>query len=184
MRRTPLMLACVAATIVIATSSAGATMRITGDRGGLLVSYAARFLEARVSGEKVVIDGPCYSACTLAIGILPRDQVCVTPKAVLGFHAAWRPNRTGAKIQAAEATRAMYDVYPPDVREWIDRRGGLTTHMILLRGQELATMVQSCTTPAAPAAATAHAGLNDQRNDSPVMREAPRRATYAARQAR
>ena len=44
--------------------------------------------DMRDSGEHVVIDGPCLSACTLLTGIIPSDRVCVTQRAVLGFHAA------------------------------------------------------------------------------------------------
>src|SRR6516164_9684431 len=71
-------------------SSARAMILITADRGGLITDYAERFLSARATGEQVVIDGACLSACTLVVGMLPRDKICATPKAVLGFHAAWR----------------------------------------------------------------------------------------------
>ena len=70
MRHSVLLVACVAAALV-SVAPAGATMRITGDRGGLIISYAERFMAARASGESVVIDGACLSACTLAVGILP-----------------------------------------------------------------------------------------------------------------
>jgi hypothetical protein len=58
----------------LATTSmlhANAAQRITSDRGGLLIDYAERFAAASASGERVIIDGPCLSACTLAIGMLP-----------------------------------------------------------------------------------------------------------------
>jgi hypothetical protein len=38
----------------------------------------------------------------------------------------------------------MYEVYPPNVRKWIDRHGGLSEQMILLKGCELAAMVPPC----------------------------------------
>jgi hypothetical protein len=69
MRRIILMLANFG---MISTLPAGATQWITSDRGGLLVDYAERFAAASDSGERVVIDGLCLSACTLAIGMLPR----------------------------------------------------------------------------------------------------------------
>jgi len=89
MRQASLILVGVAAAM-ISVSSARATMRITGDRGGLLTAHSEQFEMARASGEPVIIEGACLSACTLAIGILPRVQVCATPNAVLRFHAAWR----------------------------------------------------------------------------------------------
>jgi hypothetical protein len=142
MRRTSLMIVAAAATLM--SLPAQATMRIADDPGGLIVEYAQRFLQARASGEQVVIDGACLSACTLAIAMLRRDQVCATPKAVLGFHAAWRPTSDGGKATSLLATQAMMELYPADVRSWIGRHGGLTPRMIFLQGRELATMVPSC----------------------------------------
>ena len=141
MRKTVLI---VAAAATLMSPPAQATMRITGDPGGLIVEYAQRFLHARASGEQVVIDGACLSACTLAIAMLPREQVCATPKAVLGFHAAWRPTSDGGKATSLLATQAMLDLYPANVRGWIGRHGGLTPRMIFLQGRELASMVPTC----------------------------------------
>jgi hypothetical protein len=152
MRHCVLLLAALAA--AISAVPANATMRITADRGGLIVSYAERFAAARASGEPVVIDGACLSACTLVLGILPRNQVCATRRAVLGFHAAWRPTADGDKTASPGATQAMYDIYPAPVQEWITRRGGLTPHMIFLQGRELAAMVPTCSGGAAPRVAS------------------------------
>jgi hypothetical protein len=102
----------------ISVSPAGATMRIIADPGGLVIDYVERFEAARVSGEPIIIDGAC-SACTLAIGLLSRGQVCATPKAVLGFHAAWRPTPNGGRVTSPLATQVMYEVYPANVRKWI-----------------------------------------------------------------
>lgn len=143
MRKPTAMVATIAATLV-SPHAANAAMRIAGDPGGLIIEYAQRFLQARASGEQVVIDGACLSACTLAIAMLPRQQVCTTPKAVLGFHAAWRPTSDGGKTTSYLATQAMMDLYPADVRGWIGRHGGLTSRMIFLQGRELASMVPSC----------------------------------------
>jgi len=128
MRKKTVMITAVAATL-ISPPAAQAAMRITGDPGGLIVEYAQRFLHARASGEQVIIDGACLSACTLAIAMLPRDQVCATPRAVLGFHAAWRPTSDGGKATSSLATQAMMELYPSDVRGWIGRHGGLTSRM-------------------------------------------------------
>lgn len=133
----------VAAVGTLSALSANATIVISSDRGGLVSDYAARFLSARDFGELVVIDGPCLSACTLVVGMVPRDNVCATPKAVLGFHSAWRPVR-GKRIPSAEASQAMLDVYPTALREWINHRGGLSSKMIFLYGRELAGIVRPC----------------------------------------
>jgi hypothetical protein len=125
MRTSFLLLAGVAA--VISVAPANATMRIAGDPGGLIIAYLERFAAVRASGEPVIIDGTCLSACTLAIGILSRGQVCATPKAVLGFHAARLPTMKGGRVASSYATQVMYEIYPANVREWIGRRGGLSS---------------------------------------------------------
>ena len=143
MRHTGLLLAGIVAT-AISASSTRAEMRITADSGGRIIDYADRFLQARASGEQVVIDGTCLSACTLVIGMLPRDRFCATPNAVLGFHAAWRPTGDGGKFTSSAATQAMMKAYPQNVRNWISRHGGLTTRMIFLHGHELAAIIPTC----------------------------------------
>jgi hypothetical protein len=129
--------------------AANATLRITGDNGGTILEYAQRFQKARDSGERVIIDGKCLSACTMVIGMVPRDHVCVTSNAVLGFHSAFRRTETGAIVASTDATKFMMDAYPPAVRKWIKQRGGLTRQMIFLSGSELAAFVPSCPTGSA-----------------------------------
>jgi hypothetical protein len=92
----------------------------------------------------IAIDGACLSACTLAIALLPRGQVCATPKAVLGFHAAWRRTPNGGRVTSPLATQVMYEAYPANVRKWIARHGGLSERLILLKGRELAAVVPAC----------------------------------------
>ena len=194
MRYTALLLAAIAAVSTMA-SSAQATIRISGDPGGLILAYAERFLQARASGEQVVIDGPCLSACTLALAMVPRGQVCATSNAVLGFHAAWRPTSHGGKTTSSVATQAMMELYPADVRSWIDRHGGLTPHMIYLQGHELSAMVPTCgaaSTTVASAAGrpagvgrTGHApGAVARARYERVVRPGQPRARLAAQQVR
>jgi hypothetical protein len=140
-----------AAIAALTFGSASATMRITDDMGGLMTEYASRFAAVRDSGEKVVIDGPCFSACTMLLGMVPREQVCVTPRAVLGFHAAWNFDENGQRVTSTSATRALYDVYPARVRSWIARRGGLSPQMKFMRGRDLAAMYPMCGGTAQPA---------------------------------
>jgi hypothetical protein len=65
-----------------------AAIRIAGDRGGLIDTYVDRYERLRTSGQTVVIDGLCASSCTIVLGALAADKICVTSKAALGFHAA------------------------------------------------------------------------------------------------
>jgi hypothetical protein len=98
----------------------------------------------RTSGEMVIIDGYCASACTIVLGTIPHDRICVTSRARLGFHAAWDSGASGRKIANPGATQSLYSMYPFEVRHWIDQRGGLTPHMIFLSGSELAAMYRPC----------------------------------------
>jgi hypothetical protein len=127
------------------TSVACAEVRVTNDPGGEITSYVAKFQNLRASGERLVIDGPCLSACTLFTAFLPRRQVCVTPRAVLGFHAAsYYDDTSRSLVPTRTGTRLVMRLYPPAIRSWIVRHGGLTPRIIALRGPELASLYNTC----------------------------------------
>ena len=108
-------------------------------------SYLRAFHEVRASGERIVIDGPCLSACTLLTGIVPRDHVCATRRAVLGFHAASYYNDVSRSLVPTRAgTRLVMRFYPPEIRAWINRHGGLTPQLMTMRGRELAALYPPC----------------------------------------
>ena len=121
-----------------------AVVRIAQDGGGRIDTYVGKYQGLHSSGEMVIIDGLCASACTIVLGTIPHDKICVTSRARLGFHAAWDPGSTGRQITNPQATQTLYMIYPMEVRRWIDRRGGLTPHMIFLSGRELAAMYRPC----------------------------------------
>ena len=127
---------------------AAATLRISGDRGGQIGHYLQTFSLVRSSGERVVIDGYCLSACTLVLGLVPRERICATPRAKLGFHAAWLPDAEGKPVTSAMGTQALWNIYPASVQRWINRNGGLSRKMIFLQGRELTQIVPSCDTQA------------------------------------
>jgi hypothetical protein len=130
---------------LFAVLPARADVRIVSSPGGAVDAYLAAFARVRQSGERVVIDGPCLSACTLVLSTIPRNRICVTRRAVLGFHAPrWFDTRTGSTTRAPEATRTVTASYPAGVRAWIKKRGGLTQKPIYLRGSELAALYPRC----------------------------------------
>jgi hypothetical protein len=133
------------------TQEAQAAVRISNDRGGLIGAYIDRYQRLRNSGKQVVIDGLCASACTIILAAIPNERICVTQKAVLGFHAAWNPgyNRYGKivrQLPGPEATQMLYNMYPSPVQQWINWRGGLTPHMIFMDAGQLMTMYRPCST--------------------------------------
>src|ERR1700726_5208903 len=121
-----------------------AAVRIVEDAGGRIGTYVDKYQGVRSSGEKVIIDGSCVSACTIVLGTVPHDRICVTSRARLGFHAAWDPDSRGRKITNPAATQTLYSMYPFEIRRWIDQRGGLTPRIIFLSGRELASMFRPC----------------------------------------
>jgi hypothetical protein len=132
------------ASMAVAITSASATMRITDDPGGQIGPYLENLAAVRNSGERVVIDGSCLSACTMILGMIPRSHICVTARAKLGFHAAWRPDESGRPVTSRDGTQLLMSVYPQEVRRWIARRGGLSPRMMYLSGRELASMYPVC----------------------------------------
>lgn len=125
-------------------SASHAVIRIADDRGGRIGTYVDKYQALRSSGETVIIDGLCASACTIVLGAVSHDRICVTPNATLGFHAAWDMGNNGRAVTNREATRMLYSMYPTTIRRWISQRGGLRPQMIFLRGHQLATMYKPC----------------------------------------
>jgi hypothetical protein len=131
--------------VCVIGSAASADVRITSDPGGEVSSYLRRFHQIRESGQRVVIDGPCLSACTLLTAMIPRDRICITSRAVLGFHAAsYYDDASRTLVPTRAGSRLVMNLYPAEIRHWIERHGGLTPTLIQLRGRELASFFESC----------------------------------------
>jgi len=126
------------------TADAGAAVRIANDQGGQIGPYLDAYVSLRKSGQNVIIDGPCLSACTIVFGVIPRERICVTRRAQLGFHAAWNPGRNGRPVLSEAGTKALWELYPGEIRAWLKRRGGLKPKMVFLSGRELMTMYRVC----------------------------------------
>ena len=134
----------IVATAALCAAPAKAEVRILASPGGQVGPFLDLFDRVRASGERVVIDGPCLSACTLVLSTVPNERICVTRRAVLGFHGARSIDRRGRMYAEPEASKEVLAAYPMAVRNWISRRGGLTSRLLLLRGRELAAIYPSC----------------------------------------
>lgn len=128
----------------LVSSPASAAFRISHDTGGQIGPYLDRLNALRSSGETVVIDGPCLSACTMLLGVIPRERICITRRAQLGFHAAWNPAGNGRRVVSVAGTEVLWDLYPQHIRRWLSARGGLSPKMKYLAGRELASMYPTC----------------------------------------
>ena len=146
MMRTAIVKAIFLAAVLSALVSppAQAEVRILASPGGQVGPFLDLFERVRASGERVVIDGPCLSACTLVLSMVPAERICVTRRAILGFHAARSVDQRGRMYAEPDASELVLEAYPSAVRGWIRRRGGLTSRLLLLRGRELAAIYPSC----------------------------------------
>jgi hypothetical protein len=145
--RPPAGLLALALSVVLGSFSAQADYRITRDFGGWVDEYKAKYALIRDRRERVIIDGICNSACTLVLGIVPLNRICVTPRASLGFHMAYYDKSTtfGVKVTSYAGTADLMSYYPESVRDWIARNGGLTPEMKKVRnGPALWAMVDPC----------------------------------------
>lgn len=106
------------AVLLLATGSAASahqTRTIKRDLGGTIHKYISAYETEAKRGTRYVIDGPCASACTVILGIIPKERVCVTERAMLGFHSGyiwtliWR-------VHSRSATEQMWSYYPPEVQ--------------------------------------------------------------------
>ena len=103
------------ALLLAGVGASHAAVRIADDRGGQIGSYITKFQRLRSSGQSVVIDGLCASACTLVLSTIPHNKICVTSRATLAFHSAYDFGSNGRTVANPEATRVLYSMYPaPD----------------------------------------------------------------------
>ena len=117
-----------------ASPSLAETIDIIDDHGGSSTSYAARWAQYRRDGVHVRIAGPCESECTMVIGHLNREHICVTPEGRFGFRLADLPR----------ATATLWRSYPTDIKVWLSRNGGLTRQLIWMRAPEVYRFFRQC----------------------------------------
>jgi len=141
-----------AAVLACSVTSASATVRIVEDHGGEVGKYLHAFAKVRSTGERVIVDGDCLSACTMVLGLVPSKQICVTPRARFGFHAGSMLNSNGRLVASVLATEVLWGIYPASVRRWIIQHGGLAKQMIYMEGRSLDGIVATCNVSAVRAA--------------------------------
>lgn len=117
------MKAIITATILLAIGiTETSALTITNDIGGWVPPYQKKFRAIAKRGERVIIDGPCMSACTLVLHYVPANRICVTQRAVLGIHrfSFDFDGRYPDQIQTQKVIRG----YPQPLQAWIAQRGG------------------------------------------------------------
>jgi hypothetical protein len=110
------------------------TVQIIDDRGGLVIAYQMQWTMLAPQSVNVQIRGPCVSACTILLGYIPRERICVSSTASLGFHLATPDFVTEDLLRA----------YPLDIRLWIAQHGGLTHQIIWLQAPDIYGYFRKC----------------------------------------
>ena len=54
------------------------------------------------------------------------------------------PDADGTPVTSQLGTQALWNIYPSDVRRWINRNGGLSRKMIYLQGSAVHSLVSEC----------------------------------------
>jgi hypothetical protein len=113
------------------------------DPGGDISTYARWYQRWNESGDKLVIDGVCISACTLFleyVGEKLSDRVCVTSRSLIGLHQASLDGRSDGVF----TTIMVKLVYPQWVQKWIVDNGGLTPEIKLMTPEDMKGHVPLC----------------------------------------
>jgi hypothetical protein len=124
----------VVAALLISPIARAETIDVSDDHGGSVARYDERWAELAQHGVSVRIVGPCQSACTVLLGHIPRDRICVTSEASFGFHLAHLP----------QATATLWSAYAPDIRAWINAHGGLSPDFIWMRAPDTFRFFHKC----------------------------------------
>jgi hypothetical protein len=118
---------CAVAPVLAALQQVAALPRsapvvITRGPGGNIAEHKVQFAVYRDTGVKVELRGGCWSACTIITSYVAKHNLCIAPGAFMAFHTA----RVGMDGPIhGWATISMFNAYPPEIREWIDRNGGV-----------------------------------------------------------
>jgi hypothetical protein len=121
----------------LGTASLAADVRISGDNGGSLGAYMEKYNSLRQADAKIVIEDFCISACTFVLGLIPVENVCVSPFAQFGFHSA---TIGGSDTYAPSGTAMMWTTYPEHVKVRLRKLGwdgGEHPELVFIKGTDL-----------------------------------------------
>src|SRR5215470_6576038 len=118
----------------LAAPAIAETIDVYDNHGGSVIQYNARWAGLAARGVNVRVLGPCQSACTILLGHIPRDRICVAPAARFGFHLANRQ----------DATQMLWNAYQADIRSWIDAHGGLKKNFIWMGAPDVYRYFKRC----------------------------------------
>lgn len=95
---------------------------VSFNAGGEIGAFKAAARQIKASGRRVVIDGPCLSACAI-LADEARNSVCVTKKARFGFHKGFvleQPMAGGPP----RFVKRFNPKHSRDIAGWVSKNGG------------------------------------------------------------
>jgi hypothetical protein len=125
--------------LVLLSAPARALDIVHNDHGGQIEPYVAKLNRANTRNEPVRIGSvDCFSSCTL---YLAANDSCVSPKAVLGFHAPWVGFPTSGKVDPGMVALFARH-YKPELRKMFldhvkNSHGAVPGPLLRLSGQQL-----------------------------------------------
>lgn len=128
--------------LVMLATPASALDVTQNDHGGRVDLYAQRLAVAEARGEQIRIGSvECDSSCTL---FLASRRACVSPGAVLGFHAPWVGAPNGGVVDPG-LTAMFASSYKPALRRMflahVRNTAGMTPGPLMkVSGMQLASM--------------------------------------------
>ena len=113
-----LLIVAAAGVAALASGSANAekVYHIRNAPGGNVREHYAKFVRVAAEYDRVEISGMCKSACTMVLGIVPLDRICITSGAYFMFHAG---HKRDSRIYDERATQDMLASYAGPVRQWV-----------------------------------------------------------------
>lgn len=117
--------------LLLAALAAQPPYTIQYDLGGPISVYREKAETLRAENAQIIIDGPCYSACTI-LADEDASQVCITAKAVFGFHLEFFEQNSFSGITpswgwgSGDFSNARVEVSykTPGLNAWIKSHGG------------------------------------------------------------
>jgi hypothetical protein len=120
--------------VVLPSAVVAETIEVSDNHGGSVAQYNVRWAGYAARGVDVKIVGPCQSACTVLLGHIPRNKICVTPQASFGFHLA----------HLSGATSTLWNAYGSDIQGWINQHGGLKKDFVWMRAPDTYRYFKKC----------------------------------------
>ena len=112
---------------------------IKSSNGGDIDTFVAWYTSLKESGIPVEVDGVCISACTLVL-MLPKDQVCVRPGTVFGFHMAWSGSPENYRPEPVITQHIIEKYYPPAVQKWLEDKELTVTKIDYMPYKEIVSL--------------------------------------------